>query len=110
MAADVENKRIRADAAGSDESSSVAVSSPPDGSASGGLAATPGGEERSAASETTTLALGFYVSQVLLFVAGFVQKGLLGPADTGYWSLVGAFWPILTLATLGAFVGAIREV
>jgi len=62
------------------------------------------------AGDTALLAVGFYVSQFFLVVAGFVQKRLLGPQATGYWTLIGTFWTFMSLASLGAVAGAVRQV
>src|SRR5207244_7054297 len=40
----------------------------------------------------------------------FVQKGLIGPLGTGYWSLMQTFWIFLTIAPLGAMQGSTRQI
>jgi O-antigen/teichoic acid export membrane protein len=75
-----------------------------------GLAATSRKAAGGIAGDTATLALGFYVCQFCLVIAGFIQKRLLGPQATGYWTLIGTFWVFMSLASLGAVAGTIREV
>ncbi|MEA2359017.1 MAG: hypothetical protein QOI62_2277 [Solirubrobacteraceae bacterium] len=75
-----------------------------------GLAAIPEGKVRSAASDAATFTLATYCAQALLFVAGLVQKGLLGPVATGFWSLMQTFWVLLAIAPLGTLQGSTRQI
>jgi O-antigen/teichoic acid export membrane protein len=75
-----------------------------------GLAALPDGKVRSAASDAAVYTAGVYGAQLLLFVAGVVQKGLLGPTATGYWALMATFYAFFNIAPLGAFDGAVRQI
>jgi O-antigen/teichoic acid export membrane protein len=75
-----------------------------------GLAAVPEGKRRSAASDVVVFTLATYSAQGLLFVAGLVQKGILGPVGTGFWSLMQTFWVVLTIAPLGALHGSSRQI
>src|SRR3954451_8923705 len=75
----------------------------------GGLAALADRGVRSAASDAAIFTLGTYAAQVLLFVAGVIQKGLLGPVATGYWALMGTFSLVLGVAPLGALEGGMRQ-
>jgi O-antigen/teichoic acid export membrane protein len=77
--------------------------------AQGGLAALADRGVRSAASDAAIFTLGTYAAQVLLFVAGVIQKGLLGPVATGYWALMGTFSLILGVAPFGALEGGMRQ-
>ena len=55
-------------------------------------------EREGAAAQPRTPALftaATYVAQVLMFVAGLLQKGLLGPVGAGYWALMQSFWVYL---------------
>jgi O-antigen/teichoic acid export membrane protein len=70
----------------------------------------PGGTARSAASDAAVFTLATYAAQALLFMAGLVQKGLLGPAGTGFWSLMQTFWVFLAIAPLGAMHGSTRQI
>jgi len=75
-----------------------------------GVAGRPTEEVRSAASDATVYTTAVYVAQALLFVGGLVQKGLLGPAATGYWALMQSFWGFFSIAGLGAFEGTTRQI
>jgi O-antigen/teichoic acid export membrane protein len=75
-----------------------------------GLAASIAGETSSAASDAAIYTFGVYAAQVLIFVAGLVQKGILGPTSTGYWTLVSLLLPFAAIGSLGAFHGAMRQV
>src|SRR3989442_457163 len=75
-----------------------------------GLAGQPDQEVRSATSDAAAFAGATYGAQALLFVAGFVQKGIIGPVGTGYWSLMQTFWVFLTIAPLGAMQGSTRQI
>lgn len=77
---------------------------------SAGLVTSAVRKERDAASDAAALAVGVYASQLLLFVAGLVQKGLLGPRNLGFWTLLGAVWSIFALASLGVSAGATRQI
>jgi O-antigen/teichoic acid export membrane protein len=75
-----------------------------------GLAGFPEAGRRSAATDAALVTVAIYGSQALLFVAGVVQKGLLGPTNAGYWALMGTFMTFFSLLALGAFDGATRQV
>jgi O-antigen/teichoic acid export membrane protein len=75
-----------------------------------GLAAAPGVKERSVATDAAVYTTAVYAAQALLFVAGIVQKALLGPIGTGFWSLMQTFWTLLTIAPLGVYAGTSRQV
>jgi O-antigen/teichoic acid export membrane protein len=77
---------------------------------SSGLSAFPERSSRRLSGETAILAAGFFTAQLLLFVAGLVQKRLLGPQNAGYWALMATVWAFFSLASLGAFSGASRQV
>jgi O-antigen/teichoic acid export membrane protein len=70
----------------------------------------PDTRTRSAASDAAVYTLATYAAQGLLFVAGLVQKGLLGPVGTGFWSLMQTFWVFLTIAPLGTMHGSTRQI
>ncbi len=53
---------------------------------------------------------GTYVAQVVTFIAGLVQRALLGPVGAGYWALMQTFWTFFSIAPLGASQGATRQV
>lgn len=65
---------------------------------------------RSGAEDAATYTAAVYVAQLLLFAAGILQKRLLGPTATGYWSLMATFGVFLNLAPLGAVDGAGRQI
>lgn len=75
-----------------------------------GLAALPDAPARSAASDAALFTIGAYIAQLLLFVAGVAQKGILGPRSAGYWALMGTFATFLSIAPLGALDGANRHI
>jgi O-antigen/teichoic acid export membrane protein len=75
-----------------------------------GLAARPDTTTRSAASDAAVYTVASYAAQALIFVAGLVQKGLLGPVGTGFWSLIQTFWVFLTIAPLGTMHGSTRQI
>ena len=85
---------------------------PPDADADRypGLAAMPDAEDRSAAGDAAMFTAATYGAQALLFVAGLVQKGILGPVGTGFWSLMQTFWVLLTMAPLGTMHGSTRQI
>jgi O-antigen/teichoic acid export membrane protein len=64
----------------------------------------------SAADDAAMFTAATYGAQVLLFVAGLVQKGILGPVGTGFWSLMQTFWVLLTMAPLGTMHGSTRQI
>lgn len=76
----------------------------------GGLAARPDGGRRGVAYDATIYTAGVYGAQVLLFAAGLLQKGILGPTRTGYWALMVTIYSFFGIASLGIFHGAIRQV
>ena len=53
---------------------------------------------------------GTYVAQGVQFVAGLVQKSILGPVGSGTWALMQSFWTFMTITSLGAQPGATRQV
>lgn len=75
-----------------------------------GLAGEPARGRGSASADVAAFTAAAYVAQAMLFVAGIVQKGLLGPAGAGYWALMGTFIILLGIATLGVTDGAGRQV
>jgi O-antigen/teichoic acid export membrane protein len=75
-----------------------------------GLAALPDGRVRSATLDATMFATATYAAQLVLFVAGLLQKRLLGPTATGYWALMGTFSVIFNIAPLGTVDGAGRQI
>jgi O-antigen/teichoic acid export membrane protein len=74
------------------------------------LAGRPEGGDASASSDATVFTTAVYAAQVLQFLAGLIQKGILGPAGTGYWALMQAFWQFATVASIGAVQGTSRQV
>ncbi len=80
------------------------------GRAAVGLAGGPDGPTRSAASDAAVFTAGLYGAQLLLFVAGIIQKGLLGPVAAGYWALMVTYVTVQSAAPLGVFDGAARQV
>jgi O-antigen/teichoic acid export membrane protein len=77
---------------------------------SAGLAALPQDRVRSAASDAAVLTVATYCAQALVFGAGLVQKGLLGPVGTGFWSLMQTAWVFLAIAPLGVMHGSTRQI
>lgn len=75
-----------------------------------GLAARSDGKVTTASSDATVYTAATYGAQVLLFLAGLVQKGLLGPILAGYWALMQSFWQLFTIATLGVSHGTTRQI
>lgn len=75
-----------------------------------GIAATPDRSDRGVASDAATYAGGVYAAQILLFAAGLIQKGLMGPTGAGYWALMATIYSFFGLASFGIFHGAIRQV
>jgi len=84
--------------------------SPVDDAVPRGLAAIPDGKVRTAASDAAVYTVAVYAAQVMLFVAGIIQKALLGPLAAGYWALMQAAWPFFNVASLGADQGTARQV
>ena len=83
---------------------------PPGGEGVAGLAGAPPGELPSATADVSMIAAAAYVAQALNFIAGLVQKGLLGPAGAGYWALMQSFWQLSKVASAGAFDGTARQI
>lgn len=81
-----------------------------DGDAYPGLAGLPEGGTRTAVRDAAIVTGGVYVAQGFLFIAGILQKGLLGPSNTGYWALMGTVSTLLSIAPLGTFNGAVRQI
>ncbi len=75
-----------------------------------GLAADPTQDDRTGLQDAAVFTAASYAAQALLFLAGLIQKALLGPLGAGYWSLMQTFWTFLTIAPLGAFHGASRQI
>jgi O-antigen/teichoic acid export membrane protein len=75
-----------------------------------GLAGAPPGDERSVKSDAAIYTAGVYAAQGIMFFAGLLQKGLLGPAGTGFWALMQTAWTLLAVATLGVNQGTGRQV
>jgi len=88
----------------------VAEALPDSGDRRAGLAALPDSGTGAAASDAAVYTAGVYGAQILAFAAGVIQKGLLGPRLTGYWTLVSTLMVFLALAPLGVFDGATRQV
>ena len=57
---------------------------------------------RSATADAPSSPSATYLAQVFIFLAGLLQKGLLGPVGAGYWALMQCFWTYLQIAPLGA--------
>lgn len=74
------------------------------------LAALPDQTANSAASDAATLVSGVYAAQALIFTAGLMQKGLLGPVGAGYWALMGTIYSFFGLSAVGVFDGASRQI
>ncbi len=74
------------------------------------LSGLPNEKVRSATSDAALFTTATYVAQVLTFVAGLLQKGILGPVGAGYWALMQSFWTYLTIASLGAMAGSSRQI
>jgi O-antigen/teichoic acid export membrane protein len=75
-----------------------------------GLAGSLERNERSATSDASVIAGAAYIAQVLNFLAGLVQKGLLGPIGTGFWALMQSLWQLTKVIQLGAFDGTTRQI
>ncbi len=91
-------------------SASRAVADDPPGPVGPGLAGKPETDDRGAVGDATIVASATYVSQAMLFVAGLIQKGLLGPVGAGYWALMQSFWEFFSILTLGASAGTGRQI
>jgi O-antigen/teichoic acid export membrane protein len=76
----------------------------------GGLAGLPETDDRGAVGDAALMTSATYVSQALLFVAGLIQKGLLGPVGAGFWALMQSFWELFSILTLGASAGTGRQI
>lgn len=86
-----------------------------DGSTAGqpaplGLAGQPVVKGRGADKDAALFTTATYASQGLLFIAGLVQKGLLGPVGSGFWALMQSFWAFFPILTLGAAAGGSRQI
>ena len=75
-----------------------------------GLAGRPEQAAHGVARDAAVYSVGIYVSQGLLFAAGLLQKALLGPTGTGYWTLMTTFYAYFGIASFGVFHAAWREV
>jgi O-antigen/teichoic acid export membrane protein len=73
------------------------------------LAGQPSGG-RAATTDAALLTGGTYIAQGLQFVAGLMQKAILGPVGAGYWALMQTFWTFFSMAPLGAQHGATRQI
>ena len=65
---------------------------------------------RSATTDAALFTVATYAANALLFVAGLIQKAILGPVGTGYWALMQTFWTFFSIAPLGAQHGATRQI
>jgi O-antigen/teichoic acid export membrane protein len=70
----------------------------------------PDAQDRSAAADAASFTLATYGAQALFLVAGLIQKGILGPVGTGFWSLMQTAWVLLTMAPLGTMHGSTRQI
>jgi O-antigen/teichoic acid export membrane protein len=75
-----------------------------------GLAAEPDSGLRSATNDAFLFTGANYVAQGFLFVAGLLQRGLLGPTGAGYWALMQSAWTYLTIAPLGTMNATGRQI
>jgi O-antigen/teichoic acid export membrane protein len=75
-----------------------------------GLAGLPYVSTRGGGADAAMFTVATIGAQVLMFVAGMLQKRLLGPTAAGYWALVTALAVIFQLSSLGALDGASRQV
>lgn len=75
-----------------------------------GLSALPEGGAGSAASDAATYAFAVYAAQILTFVGGVVQKGLLGPRLIGDWTLATSLMVFVSILPLGMSSGATMQV
>jgi len=87
-----------------------AAIAPEDAVEAPGLAGSLERNERSATSDASVIAGAAYIAQVLNFLAGLVQKGLLGPIGTGFWALMQSLWQVTKVVQLGAFDGTTRQI
>ena len=74
------------------------------------LAGSPNARLRSATSDAALFTASTYAAQALTFVAGLLQKGLLGPLGAGYWALMQSFWTYLAIAPMGTMAGTGRQI
>jgi O-antigen/teichoic acid export membrane protein len=88
----------------------LAPIAPEDAVEAPGLAGSLERNERSATSDASVIAGAAYIAQVLNFLAGLVQKGLLGPIGTGFWALMQSLWQLTKVVQLGAFDGTTRQI
>lgn len=75
-----------------------------------GLAGLPDTRTTSLASDAALYTAATYAAQILIFLGGIVQKGILGPENTGFWTLMGTAWSVLAIVSLGVVQGAIRQI
>ncbi|HYI38506.1 MAG TPA: oligosaccharide flippase family protein [Thermoleophilaceae bacterium] len=74
------------------------------------LSGAPDRKIRSAGTDAALFTGATYLAQILMFAAGLLQKGLLGPVGAGYWALMQAFWVYLTIGSLGTMAGTGRQI
>jgi O-antigen/teichoic acid export membrane protein len=75
-----------------------------------GLAGLPDATTRGGGADAAMFTVATIGAQVLMFVAGILQKRLLGPTAAGYWALITALAVIFQLSALGSMDGASRQV
>src|SRR4051812_18494296 len=51
-----------------------------------------------------------YIASALQFMAGLLQKAILGPVGAGQWALMQSLWTFMGLSSLGAQHGSTRQV
>jgi len=76
----------------------------------GRLAGDPESGRRTAAGDVVSFTGATYFAQVLVFLAGLLQKGLLGPVGAGYWALMQTAWTYFTIAPLGTMNATSRQI
>jgi O-antigen/teichoic acid export membrane protein len=76
----------------------------------GTLAGDPQSGIRKATSDAALMTVATYGAQVLTFVAGVIQKAILGPTLVGAWALIQTAWTFFSIAPLGAHHGAARQI
>ena len=81
-----------------------------DAAAAPGIAGRADSGLRSAAGDAVMFTGATYVAQIMVFLSGLLQKGLLGPVGAGYWALMQSFWTYMTIAPLGTMNAMVRQV
>lgn len=64
----------------------------------------------SAGDDAAVFTTATYVAQAIQFVAGLIQKGVLGPVGAGYWALMQSIWQYFPVVTLGSSAGGARQI